>query len=143
MRTGTNSRGFVEVKIVELSTINCEVLGSWSNDSMRRSSVKKWIGILSPTNNQSISNLSFSILNLINLLVFNTGKNVICDLEVNQPDITNFACDGTISVVLPSGKVDIVCSHERILMIRIFWLVVVVDNWFARVFPWHLTMEDS
>jgi len=68
---------------------------------------------------------------------------IVGDLEVNESDITDFLCNGTISAILPSCKVIEVGGNDRILMPWVCGVSSIKDDRLARIFSRDHVMEDS
>jgi len=68
---------------------------------------------------------------------------IVGDLEVNESDITDFLCNGTISAILPRCKVIEVGGNDRILMPWVCSVSSIKDDRLARIFSRDHVMEDS
>jgi len=73
----------------------------------------------------------------------NTGKFVVCNLKVVEPDITNSFSYSTISSILPTCEIPEVGGDGRVSVPWITWVAVVIAKALARELPRNHVMEDT
>jgi len=74
---------------------------------------------------------------------FYTCKSIICSFEVMESNITNIACNGSVSTILPTGQTIEMSSDCWIIMEWIIWVGKIILNTFARELSWDHIMENT
>ena len=94
--------------------MDLEALSTRANNTMRRSFISHFVGIVGTTNDKSTIYHSISIDHSIAQLDFNASKNVIRDLEVFKANLTNIEGNCSISAIFEASEILENCCNRWI-----------------------------
>jgi hypothetical protein len=125
MTTRAKSGSVSPVPVIEACTFNHELVSTWCNDASRSRGLKDLVRIVRATNNQGVAYTSHFI-SPNSQRELDTCKLIVGDLEVVEPNVSNFFGNGAITVVLPASEAVKVGSNRAIVMPWVIRLVNIV-----------------
>lgn len=104
MRASAQSSRPVEIKVVELDSVDVEILSSGSDDAVRTCPLELTLTISSTlSDNQGILDSSSVVTYFVCQREFNTCQQIIGNLEIVEHDPSYSLSNCTITVVFPTG----------------------------------------
>lgn len=100
VRAVTEGSCRVKVIVIEASTVNGEVLGSWSDDTVWRCRFSLRVRVCSLSDDNCVDDLCVAVNDVFREREFDTSQNVIGRLELVELNSTNPFSDGTVSSIL-------------------------------------------
>jgi hypothetical protein len=144
MRASAQSGRTVEIEVVELDSVNVEILGPGSDNTVWTCPFKLAITIASTlTDNEGILDSSFVVTNFVCQREFDSCQQIIGNLKIVEYDPSYSFSNCTITVIFPTCKIVEICFVERILPVWISGVACVVNDFLARELSRNHIVEDS
>jgi hypothetical protein len=105
VRACAKGRSSIKVIVIELDSIDVEILGSWADDSVRTCPVKAAFSVGSLSDNQGILDSSSAFTYLIGQRELDTCQEVISNLEVFEDYPADSLSNRTISIIFPTCQI--------------------------------------
>jgi hypothetical protein len=144
MRASTQSCGAVKIEVVELDSIDVEILSPGRDDSVRTCPSELAVTVSSTlADNEGILDSSFVVTYFVCQREFDTCQQIIGNFEIIENDPSYSLSNSTVTVVFPTCQIVEVGFIERILPIWISSVAWIVNDLLAWELSRNHIMENS